>query len=651
LQTSSAQTTLIPRRNFFGAPRASAPSLSPDGRWLSWLAPVDKVMNVWAAPRHDLAAARPLTHFARPIEQHWFARTNAHVLCCTDRDGDENFNIWRVGLDGSAPFNLTPCDGVLAFLVGMHLHEPDLIAVALNDRDPHWHDLYVIDITTGERRLVYENVDDISLFVVDGALNLRLATTTLGRDGGLAVLRRDGARFEEIMSVEADDALVTGPVQLNRKGDAWLLRSSVGRDKAALFRVDWASGAQELVAEHDHADVFDWIVDQRTGEVTAACAEYMRKAWIPIDPETGADIERLERELGADVEIVSQSDDDALWIVCAHRPERPDTWRLLDRRTGEIEFLFASRPELEGAPLAPMRSFVILARDGLDLASYLTLPASESSCPPSHPLPMVLRVHGGPWGRDSYGYNRETQWLANRGYAVLQVNFRGSAGFGKAFAKEGEGEWAGKMHEDLVDAVAWAVAAGVADPRRVAIYGSSYGGYAAFVGAAFTPDLFCCSVSVAGIANLETMLENSPDYWTAFAEMEYRSVGDPRTDDGVALLKARSPIHRADAIIKPMLIGHGANDVRCKMSESDQIVEALQSRDVPVVYVVYPDEGHEFVRPENDLAFRAIMEAFLARHLGGRAEPVGEDFAGSSHQIRAGETVLAALIEDVEKLG
>jgi dipeptidyl aminopeptidase/acylaminoacyl peptidase len=496
----------------------------------------------------------------------------------------------------------------MAVLIGMHLENPDLIAVALNDRDSYWHDLYVVDIISGERRLVYENRDDISTFVVDGELNLRLATTTFGRDGGLGLLRWDGEDFHEIMSIGADDALVTTPLHFTRKGDAWFLRSSVGRDKAALFRVDWESGAQDLVAEHPQADIFDWIVAQQTGNVSAACAEYARKSWLAVDVAVADDLSRLERDLGTSVEVVSQSDDDSLWAVCADRPDRPDSWHLLDRRTGRIGALFATRPALDGVRLARMHDIVIKARDGLELVSYLTVPAPETAPSPSRPLPMVLRVHGGPWGRDSFGYNREVQWLANRGYAVLQVNFRGSSGFGKSFALASEGEWAGKMHDDLVDAVAWAVASGVADPGRIAIYGSSFGGYAALIGASFTPDLFCCSVSVAGIANLETMLENGPDYWTAFADMEYSSVGDPRTAQGLALLKARSPINRVDAIAHPILIGHGANDVRCKISESDQIVAALQRRAVPVVYVVYPDEGHEFLRPENDLAFRAIME-------------------------------------------
>jgi acylaminoacyl-peptidase len=250
---------------------------------------------------------------------------------------------------------------------------------------------------------------------------------------------------------------------------------------------------------------------------------------------------------------------------------------------------------------------------------------------------MVLKVHGGPWWRDGWHYNREVQWYANRNYAVLQVNYRGSTGFGKAFINAGDREWAGKMHDDLIDAVNWAIEEGIADPKRIAICGASYGGFAAFVGATFTPDVFCCSVPVIGITNLETMLASPPPYWAAFYEQECHRIGDPRTPEGLALLKARSPLHRAGNITKPMLIGHGANDVRCKVAESDQIVAAMTAKGIPVTYVVYPDEGHGFARPENNIAFNAITEAFLARHLGGRAEPVGDDFKGSSHEIRVGD--------------
>jgi dipeptidyl aminopeptidase/acylaminoacyl peptidase len=632
---------LIPRRTFFENAHALNPRLSPDGRWLAWIAAADGVMNVWAAPRDDLSKARPLTQQTeRPIPSCWFARTNAHVLFWKDRAGDENFNLWCVGVDGSAARNLTPYPDTYAMLIGMHHDDPHLIAVAMNDRDARWHDLYVLDIRTGERRPVYENRDEIGSFIVDSRLNLKLATTTRGKGSGSAILKWNGTAFDEIMSIEADDVLGTNPSHVNRAADAWFLLSSVGRDKAAVLRVDWTTGAQTLIASHDKADIFDWITDPHTQEVTAFAANYIRDIWVAIDPATGRDLARLEHELDASIAVASQSDDDALWVVGATRPDRPPAWHLLDRRTGKITYLFSSRPNLEKAKLAPMHGVVITSRDGLELVSYLTLPAAESGTRPAHPMPMVLFVHGGPWGRDGWYYHRDVQWLANRGYAVLQVNYRGSMGFGKAFTKAGDREWAGKMHDDLIDAVNWSIAEGIADPKRIAIHGGSYGGYASFVGATFTPDVFCCSVPVVGVTNLETLLANPPPYWASFYETECHRIGDPRTAEGVALLRERSPLHRAGYIKKPMLIGHGANDVRCKVAESDQIVAAMTEKRIPVIYMVFPDEGHGFVRPENSLAFRAIMESFLARHLGGHAEPVGGDFEGSSHEIRAGRGIL-----------
>jgi dipeptidyl aminopeptidase/acylaminoacyl peptidase len=638
----STSIPLIPRKAFFENANAVSPELSPDGRWLAWIAAVDGVMNVWVAPCDDLTKAHPLTRQTdRPIFEHWFARTNAHVLFRKDKDGDENFHLWCVGIDGSDARDLTPYRDVLAYVYGLHDEDPNLIAVGMNDRDARWHDLYIVDIRTGERRLVQENRDEIASWIVDGRLNLRLATTTRNKNGGAAILKWNGAAFEEIISIGPDDALCTEPLHVNRAGDAWFLRSSIGRDLAAILRVDWRTGAQTLVASHEKADVNGCLTDPRTDEVTAVWAEYLRSEWIAVDPAAGRDLAMLERELDGSIEIASQSDDDALWVVAASRPDRPQAWHLLDRRTGKTTYLFSARPKLEKATLAPTQGIVIRSRDGLELVSYLTLPASEKSPRPARPLPMVLQVHGGPWWRDGWHYDRTVQWYANRGYAVLQVNYRGSTGFGKAFINAGDREWAGKMHDDLIDAVRWAIAEGIADPTRIAICGRSYGGFAAFVGATFTPDVFCCSVPVVGITNLETMLADPPPYWASFYEQECRRVGDPRTQDGRALLKARSPLHRAGDITKPMLIGHGANDVRCKVAESDQIVAAMAAKGIPVTYVVFPDEGHGFARPENSIAFNAIAEAFLARHLGGRCEPLGDDFKGSSHEIRAGDAVLS----------
>ena len=632
-----AGNPLIPRKTIFENAGRLNPKLSPDGRWLTWIAPTDGVMNIWVAPRGDVTNDRPLTRATdRPIFEHLFARTNAHVLFRKDKDGDENFNLWCVGLDGSDARNLTPYQDVLVDIVGFHQGDPNLVAIVVNDRDVRWHDLYIVNIRTGERRLLYENADEIELFFLDDNLNLRLATTTRNRGGGSAILKWTGAAFEEIMSVPGDDVESTLPLHVNRAGDAWFLQSSVGRDKAAVLRVDWETDVQTLVASHAKADVGIYMTDPRSEEVTAVSAEYLKKEWIVLDPSTGRDLALLQRELDATIAIGSQSEDDTLWVATGSRPDRPPSYHLLERNTGKITYLFSARPELEKMKLAPMQPVVVKARDGLDLVSYLTLPTTENEARPRHPLPMVLKVHGGPQWRDSWDYDRHVQWYANRNYAVLQVNYRGSIGFGKSFINAGDREWGGKMHDDLIDAVNWAIAEGIADPQRIGICGTSYGGYAALVGATFTPDVFRCSVSAAGIANLGTMLANPPPYWASSYELECRRVGDPRTPEGLALLKARSPLHRVENITKPILIGHGANDVRCRATESEQIVAAMTTNRIPVIYVVFPDEGHWFVRPENEVAFNAITEAFLARHLGGRAEPVGDDFNGSSYEIHAG---------------
>jgi len=637
----TADAPLIPRKVFFENANALDPDLSADGQWLSWLAAVNGVMNVWAAPREDLTQARPLTRQTeRPIFQKWFARTNAHILFSKDTNGDENFHLWCVALDGGEPRDLTPFGAVHTYLAGFHYEDPRLVAVAMNDRDARWHDLYIVNLYTGERRCLYENTNEVEGYILDSQLGLRLATTTRDKGQGLAILQWNGRTFKEIKSIAAEDVLLTDPLLVTRAGDAWYMASSIDRDKSAIVRIDWTTGEEKIVASHDRADIRGEMFDPATFELTAAVAEYVRREWVAIDPATGRDLARLERDLDGTIGVASQSEDGRFWIVTVNRPDQPHAWHLFDRQTGSVAKLFSSRPKLDAVPLAPMHGLVIKARDGLDLVSYLTLPVTEMGPRPSRPLPMVLHVHGGPWDRDGWYYSGLIQWYANRGYAVLQVNFRGSAGFGKAFVNAGDREWGGKMHDDLIDAVNWAVAEGIADPKRIAICGGSYGGYAAFVGATFTPEVFACSVPIVGITDLETMLANPPPYWASFTEQEYLRVGDPRTEEGRAFLKSRSPLHKAGNITKPILIGHGANDVRCKISESDQIVAAMTANDIPVTYVVVPDEGHGFAKPENSLAFKAITEAFLARHLGGRAEPVGDDFKGSSHEIRAGRDIL-----------
>ena len=350
--------------------------------------------------------------------------------------------------------------------------------------------------------------------------------------------------------------------------------------------------------------------------------------------------------------MVSRTLDDSRWVVVTDDPRSGVSSHLYDRRAGTVTKLFDQRPTLAGQPLQPMHAREIRTRDGLTMVSYLSLPPgsdADGDGRPDQPVPMVLNVHGGPWGRDAYGFDPEHQWLANRGYAVLAVNFRASTGFGKAFVNAGDKQWAAKMHDDLLDAVDWAVREKVTIPDKVAIYGGSYGGYATLVGLAFTPERFACGVDIVGPSNLETLLASIPPYWKSFFEDLARRVGDPRTESGKQLLRERSPLWRADQIRRPLLIAQGANDPRVKQAESDQIVTAMKAKNLSVTYVLYPDEGHGFARPQNRTSFYAISEAFLSTCLGGRFEPVGNDFAGSSLQVPEGARYVPGLVEALER--
>ncbi len=628
---------LIPRAVLFGNPERTSVQLSHDGRWLAWLAPASGVLNVFMAPIDDMGAARAVTRSEkRPVYGYFWAYDNRTIVFADDVDGDENIRIYAVDIATLAKRDLTSLAGVQAQILGATPRHRSLIAVGLNDRDPKWHDFWHIDLATGERRLVRENRDEIGSYLVDRDLVPRLVTRSQpdGSDIVYAVKGEKLETLEPVLTVPFADSMTTGPQHITADGKAYYLTSSIGRDRAALFRVDLTTGAQTLVAEHAKADIGGALVDQRTLEAVAASATHLRQEWIAIDPRVGADLAWLKDQLKADFSIVSRTEDDTRWTVAGDSPEQPAAYHLVDRAERRLTRLFSARPQLEGHTLAPMQGHVVRSRDGLDLVCYLTLPPGERGPRPARPLPMVLSVHGGPWARDTYGYDSEHQWLANRGYAVLSVNYRGSSGFGKAFVNAGDMEWGGRMHGDLLDAVRWAVAEGIAEQGRVAIYGASYGGYAALVGATFTPEAFRCAISIVGPSNLETFIASIPPYWQSFYENLVRRIGDPRTEAGRALLKERSPLSRAAAISRPLLILQGANDPRVKQAESDQIVAAARARGLPVTYVLYPDEGHGFSQPANRISSYAVIEAFLAQHLGGaRYEPFGEDLKDATLQV------------------
>ncbi|MCD9032511.1 S9 family peptidase [Luteimonas sp. Y-2-2-4F] len=646
------QVELIPREALFGNPERANVQISPDGKYLSWVAPLDGVLNVWVAPAGDPAAARAVTRDdARGIRQYFWSYRPDTLLYLRDTGGDEDFHLYAVDLASGESRDLTPYEKTTADVVAVSHRQPDAILVGMNDRDAQWHDLYRVDLATGERTLVERNDAQIAGYFADADYGLRYALRSRP-DGGQDLLQREGAAWRVREDIPFEDVLGTGPAGLSVDGATLYMRDSRGRDTAALFAVDTASGEKTLLHEDARADVGGSLADPRTGAVQAVSVNYLRDEWTAIDASISADLDALKAIGPGEVSINSRTLDDRTWLVAYSAAESPVVYYRYDRPAGggagTPTRLFSGRPALDGKPLVPMWPLELKSRDGLTLVSYLTLPPhadADADGRADAPVPMVLLVHGGPWARDGYGYSAMDQWLANRGYAVLSVNFRGSTGFGKEFTNAGNGEWAGKMHDDLIDAVRWAVDSGVTTADKVAIMGGSYGGYATLVGLTFTPETFACGVDIVGPANLNTLLATVPPYWASFFEQLARRMGDPRTEAGRDWLTERSPLGRADRIARPLLIGQGANDPRVKQAESDQIVEAMTARDIPVTYVLFPDEGHGFARPENSKAFNAVAEGFLSTCLGGRAEPIGDGFAGSSIQVPQGADIVPGLAE------
>ena len=634
---------LIPRHVLFGNPDKASAQISPDGMHISYLAPVNGVLNVWVAPADRPSEARPVTRDAgRGIRFYGWAYTGAHIAYLQDSGGDENWHVYVVSLDSGEVLDITPIEGVQAQIQEAGPKYPEQLLVGLNDRDPQFHDIYCIDLITGERTLVQRN-DEFVGFVTDDDFNVRFGVR-LTADGGSEYLRKTEAEnedegWEPFISIGMEDTLTTSPLGFDRSGEVLYLMDSRGRDTAVLKSVNLNTGDELVLAENPRADVSDTMSHPTEKVIEAVAFTYERKEWQVLDGSVAQDLEFLATVADGDIQVLSRTLDDSCWIVAYLLDDGPVRYYRYLRQDREAQFLFTNREALEGLPLVKVRPVVIPARDGLNLVCYYTLPQESdpnNNGRPAQPLPMTLLVHGGPWGRDEWGYNPIYQLLANRGYAVLSVNFRGSTGFGKEFVNAANMEWGGKMHDDLIDVVRWAIDQGIADPERVAILGGSYGGYATLVGMTFTPEVFACGVDIVGPSNLVTLLNTIPPYWQPHIELWASRVGDHRTEEGREFLLQRSPLTHVDNICRPLLIGQGANDPRVKQSESDQIVQAMRDKSIPVTYVLYPDEGHGFARPENNLSFYAVTEAFLAECLGGRHEPPGQDFAGSSITVPVG---------------
>jgi dipeptidyl aminopeptidase/acylaminoacyl peptidase len=662
--TKAKEPPLISRNILFGNPDKASLQISPDGRYISFLAPVNNVLNVWVAPVEAPEKAEPVTKdTGRGIRSYFWAYTNQDIIYIQDLAGDENWQVHAVNIATKEDKNLTPFEEITgpdgkpitlpngkplrprAQVQAVSHKFADEILVGLNNRNPQFHDLYRLNILTGEMKLIQKN-DGFMGFQTDDDYNVRFAAQ-MTPDGGMVLLKPDGqGGWQPFDSIPMEDMMTTSPVTFDKTGTVLYMIDSRGRNTAALMAVDLKTGEKKLILEDPRADVSGIMMHPLKKVVEAVSVEYLRTEWNVLDESVKADLDYLKTVSNGDINVTDRTLDDKYWAVAYLVDDGPVRYYFYDRANKQARFMFTNRKQLEGLKLARMHPVVIKSRDGLDLVSYLTLPYWEdpdNDGRPAKPLPMVLYVHGGPWGRDSWGLNSTHQWLANRGYAVLSVNFRSSTGFGKKFINAGNLEWAGKMHDDLIDAVNWAVENKIADKSKVAIMGGSYGGYATLVGMTFTPDVFACGVDIVGPSNLRTLLETIPPYWKPQFEMFASRVGDPRTEEGRKLLEARSPLTYVDRIKKPLLIGQGANDPRVKQTESDQIVKAMQGKNIPVTYVLYSDEGHGFARPENRLSFYAVSELFLSRHLGGRAQEIGDDFKGSTIQVPQGAEQIPGL--------
>ena len=654
--TSMTETTraapLIERDALFGNPTKAGGQISPDGKWISWLAPSNDVLNVWMAPADDLDAARLMTEATdRPIRQHFWAPDSQSLLYIQDKGGDENFLLYGVNVETGVETTLTDFENTRVMLVGGSDKVKDKLLVGLNNRNPQFHDVHMLDLNTGELTLMIEN-NGYAGFVADDNLDVRLALRP-NADGGMDFFRvSDNAVGEEPFGrTGLEDSLTTGPAGFTTDGKTLYWTDSRGRNTAALTAMDVETGETTIVAQNDRADIGGTIRDAETGEVEAYSVNYLKNEWVALDPEVKASLDFLSANLEGEFGISSRTEDDTKWIVGNDPVISPAKSFLFDREANTLTQLYVSRPELEGAPLQPMHTLELKSRDGLTLPSYLTLPPgsdSDGDGKPDEAVPMVLLVHGGPWARDGYGYNAGHQWLANRGYAVMSVNFRGSTGFGKDFINASNLQWSKTMHDDLIDATQWAIDEGVAIEDKVAIMGGSYGGYATLVGLTYTPETFACGVDIVGPSNLETLLSTIPPYWAPVVAQFHERMGNPNTPEGKQLLIDASPLYKADQITKPLLIGQGANDPRVNQAESDQIVEAMKEKGIPVTYVLYPDEGHGFAKPANNIAFNAVAENFLAKCLGGRAEPIGGTIEQSTAQIVEGADFVEGLAAPID---
>lgn len=619
-QETKTMSTLIPREVLFGNPERAAVKLSPNGQHLTYLANLDSVLNIFIAKIDSPNTSTPITKdTGRGIRNYFWAYDNEHIAYLKDDGGDENWRIHVVNISTKEDQTFTP-EKVNAQIYCVSDKFPGEILIGLNERNQSYHDVYRLNIRTGVKTLVLQNDREFSGFIFDDDYNLRFATVTT-KGGGTQYLKAIPTNepvkynWESFIEICLEDIYTTELLGLTHDGNILYMLDSRGRDLNILKEINLSTKVETVLATGKQAEIGGIITHPDTSIIQAYSVNYLRKEWTCLDKEIETHLNAIKQTLRGEVSLVSRTLDDSLWVVADMKDDGPVSYYLYHKADKKLTFLFNNRNALTKYKLAKMEGVVIKARDGLDLPSYLTKPVGVK-----RPVPLVLLVHGGPLVRDEWGYDAEAQWLANRGYAVLQVNYRASTGFGKAFITKGNLEWGGKMHEDLLDAVNWAIKEGIADPNKIAIYGWSYGGYAALWGATNSSDVFKCAIDACGRSNLQTYFEVIPPYWIPFIEQLYKRVGDSRTEEGRAHLKERSPLTHVDKIQIPILIAHGEKDPRVKQAESEQIVAAMKNKGLPYIYMLFMDEGHGLARPENRFAFYGVAERFLKDNLGGRCQ-------------------------------
>jgi dipeptidyl aminopeptidase/acylaminoacyl peptidase len=646
LAAGGAEAPLIPRNVLLANPERALPRLSPDGKTLSWLAEDSSgVLNVWASTIGKDDKRLITNEPKRPVFWYIWAADGKHILYLQDNDGDENNHLYSADLESGTVRDLTPFRGVKAQNVRTSFRSPGQVLVAMNLRDRHLFDMYRVDLDSGAVVPEAKNPGDVLTWSVDRDFVVRGATAFDPKSGQTLIRVRESASapWRDLVAMPFEKALFNGQVVggsliagFDPDGKSLLIHSALHSDKGRLVRVDLHSGAETAVLAQDpDSDIGEEgfatgpmvILDPQSGAVQAVKFDYQTPRWQFLDPGMRADFDRIGKEAKGFLRLLSRDRTDRHWILSASDSDLPPVYYAYDRDAKSVTRLFSDFPALEHYQLAAKKPVIVKARDGLSLVCYLSLPPGVEP----RKLPLVLVIHGGPWARDTADYDFEAQFLANRGYAVLQVNYRGSTGLGLQFFNAGNNQWGRGTQEDIYDAVQWAIDQGIADPKRVAATGWSGGGYATLRALEQRPDLFACGVDSVGPADVATLFRSFPPYWGGILTRWKRRVGDVTTD--AELNRAISPLYHVDTIKAPLLIGAGKNDVRVTLDNIDAMVKALRDAKREVVYVMYPDEGHGWGRPENNYDYYGRIENFLAAHLGGRAEPFTK-VEGTSAELR-----------------